>query len=246
MWCTKFLCVSERTASDLFGSPRSNALPHGRVAVLPHGIDMRPAEVATTKNWREHFGLGPETRIIGYLGRLSPIKGPDLAVRAIAPLVPELQDVHLVVAGDGPERGRLETLVQSLQVDQWVHFAGPVPHQEVFSAIKGFDIAVVPSRSEGFGLTALEVMACGIPLIASDADALVDVIPPRARSLQFRAGDAESLALSLRTLLNQPALAKQLGEDAAQHARMHFAVDARRRRLLQLFDGIGLPSGAIT
>jgi glycosyltransferase involved in cell wall biosynthesis len=106
---------------------------------------------------------------------------------------------------------------KTLRISDRVHFAGRISHEEIFSAIKGFDIAVVPSRLEGFGLSAVEAMAAGIPLIASNVDALAEVVLDSETGLLFEPEKPNDLANKIAQLFRSPFLLNKIGNAAKIH-----------------------------
>jgi glycosyltransferase involved in cell wall biosynthesis len=140
----------------------------GGDVVIPNGIDA-PANPART-----HDG-----RTLGYVGRLSQEKGPEVAIRALA----ALPGWRLVVAGDGAERGALESLTATLGVADRVEWLGVTDPATVYPRIS---VLIFPSKSEGFGLSAAEAMAHGVPVVATPVGLLADrpdlaaIVPPDA------------------------------------------------------------------
>jgi D-inositol-3-phosphate glycosyltransferase len=146
-----------------------------RIEIIAPGVDhavFRPGDRAAA---RRHLGItgGP---VLLFVGRIQPLKGADLAVRALA----EVHDrgAQLVVVGgpSGPdgvgEVEALHALVAELGLEQRVHFVPPQPHHALVDYYRAADVCVVPSRSESFGLVALEAAACGTPVVAADVGGL--------------------------------------------------------------------------
>ena len=122
-----------------------------------------------------------------------------------------------MIAGAGEERHKLIELGDSLGLGDSLYFVGQLSREAVFSALKGFDIVVVPSREEGFGLSAIEAMACGVPLVSSDAGALPEVTGNGENSVIFESSNADDLFRGLMRLLDSETLRLQLSAKAAQH-----------------------------
>lgn len=234
--CTRVVCVSHTTASGLFGSPVEGRYLGGRVQVLPNAIDLAAVQSAPRRDWRRELGLPATARLVGFAGRLVQVKGVDVLLRAAARLTAELPDVQWLVVGDGSERVALESLTDSLGLSAAVHFVGAVAREDIYSAIKGFDIAVMPSQPglEGFGLSALEAMACGVPLVASAVDALPEVVLDGETGILAPPGQPEALAIALRKLLDDPELANRLRDQALRHVADNFGLVAYRVRLAEV------------
>jgi glycosyltransferase involved in cell wall biosynthesis len=165
---------------------------------------LRPGEVHVVANGIDLDDFSPradvhEGVVIASAGRLIPEKGFDVLLEAFAGL-PQKRGVALVVAGTGPDRRRLESLAGELGIAEEVRFLGLVADMPSFW--RTADIAVVPSSqsTESFGMVAVEAMACGCPVVASDSGALPQVVGPLAGTVVPR-GDAEALTRALESLV---------------------------------------------
>lgn len=141
--------------------------------VIKNGVDCKKFKPGSKSLSRQEFELPQELFIIGCAGRLQSIKGFDLAIKALA-LLPV--DVHLAIAGDGPEREVLENLTQKLELNSRVSFLGRVDNMPRF--YQCLDLFLLPSRKEGFPLSPLEAQACNIRAMVSDVGACSEVICP--------------------------------------------------------------------
>jgi glycosyltransferase involved in cell wall biosynthesis len=233
-WCDRFVCVSHTTARGIFGSLNAESPGSGRVAVLPNALDMTEVEAAPVRDWRGELGLPLTARIAGYVGRLAQNKGVDVLIRAAALLHPANPELHWVIVGDGVDRRELKALVNELGVVSVIHFVGAVTRSEVFAAFKGFEVAVVPSREEGFGLSALEAMACGIPLVASRVDALREVVLEGVTGLLFEAEDGADLANKAMILFADTTIYQNLKNSAISHVLNNYDKHVRIAEMKKL------------
>jgi D-inositol-3-phosphate glycosyltransferase len=146
-----------------------------RVEIITPGVDHRVFSPGDRAEARRHVGL-PDGPLLLFVGRIQPLKGVDLAVRALARL--EHRDATLVLVGgpSGPDGGdelaRLHELVEDLGLEARVRFVPPQPHERLTSYYRAADVCVVPSRTESFGLVALEAAACGTPVVAANVGGL--------------------------------------------------------------------------
>ena len=237
-WCDRFVCVSQTTARGIFGPLEPSSPWADRVAVLPNALDMGLVDAAQARDWRRELGLPATTRIGGYVGRLAHNKGVDILIRAAAVLRPDHPDLHWVIVGDGADRGPLETLATELEVATVIHFVGAVTRPGALAAFKGFDVAVVPSREEGFGLSALEAMACGVPLVASRVDALAGVVVDGVTGFLFEPDSTENLVAVLLRVLSDASLRANLSLAGPEHARRHYDRPAYQKKLQELLAGL--------
>ena len=155
---------------------------------------------------------------VGFAGRLVPEKGADLLLRAFARATSGLPGARLLVAGDGPERPRLERLAAGLGIAGRVEFLGHVARDRVGPALASVWVHVVPSMvEEAFGLTAAEAMARGTAVVAARAGGLSEVVGDAGRLVPM--GDEAALALALREILTDRGLAERLGRLGLEAAR---------------------------
>jgi glycosyltransferase involved in cell wall biosynthesis len=236
-WCDRFICVSQTSARGIFGAFDASPPWENRVAVLPNALDMGQVNSTQALDWRLYLGLPAAARIGGYVGRLAHNKGVDILIRAAATLRQDHPDLHWVIVGDGADRGPLETLASELGVSSVTHFVGVVTRPQALAAFKGFDVAVVPSREEGFGLSALEAMACSVPLVASRVDALVEVVVDGITGVLFEPGSAEDLVVVLSRVLSDASLRANLSLAGPEHARRHYDRPVYQQKLRELLAG---------
>ena len=241
--CDRIVCVSHTVANGIFGAEGSAERVGGRVVVLPNALDLRAVQSVAALRWREHAGWPANVVVLGFAGRLTHVKGVDVLLRAVARLHGEGLPVRLAVVGDGDDAADLKALAQQLGVSAITCFAGRLPREAIFGAIKGFDIAVMPSRGglEGFGLSALEAMAVGVPVVASRVDALQEVVVDGATGLLCQADEPHELADSLAQLVGDAALRQRMGAAGVAHVESSYDAPAFRTHLTGLLAGMGLP-----
>jgi glycosyltransferase involved in cell wall biosynthesis len=188
-----------------------HAPPEKPVIVIPYGIDV---DLFTPAPRQEHDRL-----TIGAVARLSPEKGLEYLLRAVA-LIRDRADaayetprvIDVVLAGDGPAREKLEWLTAELRLDNNVRFLGEVAHKEVPAVLQSLDIFAMPSTWEGFGVAALEASAMRLSVIASDIHGIPDVVRPDETGLLVPARDVNALVEAIVQLAGDGALRLRLGE----------------------------------
>ncbi len=211
-----FLAPSEFVRSKLIGS----GLPAQRIAVLPH-FQALPSDEELTAD--EGFVL--------YFGRLSPEKGVYELLRAMA----RLPHIPLVIAGDGPERPRLESLALELNLHQ-VLFAGMVHGEKLRRLIAGCTFSVFPSHAyETLGKSILESYAWGRPVIASDLGSRRELVQHGVTGLLYSDGDREQLAHTIGFLYDRPDLIEKMGAAARRRVKANHDPDQHLEKLLELY-----------
>ena len=164
-------------------------------------------------------------------GRLVPLKSFDILLQAIAVVINQgLNDLLLLIAGEGEERIRLERLIQELRLEDCVRLLGL--RHDVMALMKASDIFVMPSRYEGVSLAMIEAMACGLPIIASDARGLKDCITDEQNGLLFPVDDYKALAERILRLANN----KELRDRLSLGARSSFETEYDMRKNVKPLD----------
>ena len=182
----------------------------GQVRVIPCGIDLKLFVPKDQQQAREKLGLKHNQPVLLFVGRLDPFKGPDLLLRAATMMDEKAQIVIVGGKSTGDKEVRqLQELAAQLKISKRVHFTGARQQHELPKIYSAADVTVVPSYHESFGLAAVESLACGTPVVATQAGGLKTVI---------RQGETGYLvprcpgffAERLDTLLQNPALLKRM------------------------------------
>jgi glycosyltransferase involved in cell wall biosynthesis len=213
--CDTILTASQASADDIC---RDFRVDPAHVRLVPLGADTRLF----------HPRPGPRVpgRIVAVASADSPIKGVPTLVEAVAKLSTE-RDVQLIVVGKPAPGGPTEKLVAQLSLGDRVQFRHGITDTELAELTASAEMAVVPSRYEGFSLPAVEHMASGTPLVASRAGALPEVTGDAA--VLVPPGDAEALTAALRRLLDSPAERERLSRAAWQRVQERFTWEAVAR-----------------
>ena len=187
------------------------------------------------------YGLSPEDytgkKIVIFAGKLTHAKGVDVLLRAEKKYSSEISDVLTLIVGDGEEMDHLKSLSQKLD-NHTVRFLGNVDQNSLRRLYNISDVDIVPSRKEAFGLVALEAMACGIPVIATDQGGLPDFVNDSVGAL-VRPEDPNDLADAIiRTLsrLSDPTSAKNWRAEIHRYAREDFAQDTIIHELEDVYE----------
>lgn len=165
--------------------------------------------------------FGP--RMVFACRQLFPRKGIRFLIEAVAELRPRFPDIHLVLAGDGFERPELARLTERLGIAGQVTFLGWVPNATLPPYYRAAAVSVIPSLEEGFGIPAAEAMGCEVPVVATDAGGLPEVVEDQGTGLVVPRGNAAALAAAIGSLLGDPERRVRMGR-------------AGRERALRLFD----------
>jgi D-inositol-3-phosphate glycosyltransferase len=216
-----------------------------RVEIVPPGVDHAFFSPGNRAGARRALGLGDHPVLL-FVGRVQPLKGLDVAVAALA----ELDDpTAVLVAVGGPsgpegpaELERVTTLAHDLGVADRLQFVDPQPHHLLSTYYRAADVTVVPSRSESFGLVALESAACGTPVVAAAVGGLRTLVHDGVTGFLVNERDPRAFATHVDTLLSDHELAAAMSAEAARDARRYtWATTAGRLRRLYADLGSRLP-----
>jgi len=201
-----------------------------RVVVVHNGVDFDRTAIAPglREATRRELGLGDHV-LIGSIGRLDPAKGYSLLIDAAARLAGTFGNIRLLLVGDGPERALLERRAAKLGIADIVIFAGTQPDPAPYLA--ALDVFVLPSVSEGLGLSIIEAMAAGLPVIGSSAGGIPEVVSDGETGLVFRSGSASELASCIEWMIRNPDLRSRLAAAASEQVRSRFDIYGHAARL---------------
>jgi D-inositol-3-phosphate glycosyltransferase len=199
-----------------------------RIRVVPPGVDLERFRPQPSQSARRELGLR-NGRLVLFVGRLQRLKGPDVAIRAFAEAIrrrPDLlADATMAMVGgpSGPgnptaEVARLRRIASDEGVGDRIQFLDPIPHEKLPRLFAAADAVLVPSRSESFGLVALEAQACGVPVIASSVGGLRYVVADGESGYLVPSGDHGAFADRLLRVLGRPALAARFSAAARRQA----------------------------
>lgn len=196
---------------ELYGARRE------RVTVVPCGVDLERFQPGDRRAARARLGLDGE--IVLFVGRIDPIKGLDVLVRAIAHLT-NRPALKLVVAGSGDEieLERIRALIATLGLADRVHLHGAVAQEDLPVYYQAASLCAVPSHYESFGLAAVESLACGTPVVASHVGGLPTVVHDGENGLLVPWRRPEAFAAAIAAVLDQPSLAAHLAARARPSA----------------------------
>ena len=222
---------------------RNCRVPDDRVAVLLSGVDFARAAgaaMAGRQEMRRRFGCGDGDVVIGSIGRLEEIKGYHVLLEAVARLRAGCPAAKVLLVGDGASRQRLQWLAAKLQLGDVVAFAGTQKDPAAFLA--AMDVFVLPSESEGLGLSIIEAMAAGLPVIGSNAGGIPEVVTHCQTGLLFESKDAADLARCLADLVGSPDLSRKLAAAGRAAAEEKFGIAKYVGRLYEEYDRTLHPS----
>ena len=216
------------------------------IEIIPCGVDVDRFRPMDGEQVKKQLGL-QNSKVALFVGRIEPLKGVDILLKAVAQLEQPQGVRTLIIGGDSEGDGemeRLKALTGELGVTSQVSFLGRVEQQELPAYYNAADVCVVPSWYESFGLVALESMACGTPVIASRVGGLPTIVKDGITGYLVPWRCPEPFADRLDILLNNPVINRSMGE-AARSRALTMGWSAVADRLLSLYRSL-LASPSLT
>ena len=217
-----------------------------KMAIIPPGVDVCHFYPIPADEAKSYIGLNPDARMILFVGRIEPLKGVDTLLQAMAclQLKDSSQPVHLAIIGGDPsaspeqmtaEMARLKKMCDDLWLDQSVVFLGKRDQDKLPYYYSAAEVLVMPSHYESFGMVALEAMACGTPVIASEVGGLAYLVRDGETGFTLPAEEPELLCDKLSWLLNNSALHEKMSGNAAEYAQ-DYAWDKIANQIVEVYD----------
>ncbi|HEY9820549.1 MAG TPA: glycosyltransferase family 1 protein [Candidatus Sericytochromatia bacterium] len=222
---------------------RSLVSTKGNVDIIPCGTDIRRFGAINKQKARSVLGIDPDALMVFYVGRFDPRKGIETLVRAVGQShLRGNKNLKLVIGGgsrpgqsDGKERDRIEKIVAELGMSDITTFPGRLGDDILPAYYAAADVCVVPSHYEPFGLVAIEAMASGTPVVASDVGGLQFTVVPEETGLLAPAQDEAAFAAAIDRILCNPDWRNQLGKQARVRVEEKFSWDGVAHQLSDLY-----------
>jgi D-inositol-3-phosphate glycosyltransferase len=236
----------------------------GKIDVIPCGTDVSTFRPISKADARKQLGIGTKEKVVLYVGRFDKRKGIETLVRATGELRTQLtqgeeinpQNLKLLIVGgsdpqeaDGAERRRIEEIVSELDLAANTDFVGMVGHDRLALYYTAADVCVIPSHYEPFGLVAIEAMACGTPVVASNVGGLKFTVISEETGLLVPPQDVSEFARAISRILTDEVWARKIRRQASTRVQENFSwtgvaiqlSDLYRQLLAQSILGSSLP-----
>lgn len=217
-----------------------------KIVIIPPGVDTSHFYPIPEDEAKEFIGIPPCERMLLFVGRIEPLKGIDTLMQAIAVMKPNNLRVCLSVIGGEPEVGsemennemlRLQDLRQNIGLDDLVAFLGKRRQDTLPYYYSAAEVVVLPSFYESFGMVALEAMACGTPVVASQVGGLAFLVQDGETGFTVPVDDPNALAERLTELLENPDLHQRMGKCAVEFAQ-DYAWEVIAKRIVRLYNDV--------
>ncbi|CAN1212846.1 glycosyltransferase [Tumidithrix helvetica PCC 7403] len=222
---------------------RSQVSAHGKIEMIPCGTDTSNFRLMSKLDARRQLQLSLHEKIVLYVGRFDPRKGIETLVRACALLKEKgVKNLKLVIVGgssphmpDGEERDRIEKIICELGLKPEIIFAGQIGHDVLPLYYTAADVCVIPSHYEPFGLVAIEAMACGTPVVASDVGGLKFTIIPEETGLLVPPQDIAAFGHGIHRILFDELWARKMRKQASANVIQRFTWGGVAIQLSELY-----------
>jgi glycogen(starch) synthase len=211
-------------------------LPLDKVDVIPNAIDATKYQTSVDRgSVRQRYGVGYGEKLILCVGRLVPQKGIEYFIRAIPSIAKRYPEAKFIIVGEGWSRDILEAETRASGQNRKIQFTGFASDQEVINLMTSADVLVVPSVYEPFGIVALEGMATGVPVVASQVGGLSEVIEHDRTGLFVFPRSPESIAWGIDRVLSDPDHAKWLTENAKEKLHKAYSWEAVAMKTVEVY-----------
>jgi glycosyltransferase involved in cell wall biosynthesis len=233
-WTDRIIVLTPRGAAEHLARGIGRAEQY---VAIPSGVDTARLRARAGERGaaRRQLGLPADAAVVVGVGRLVPVKGFDVLVRALPPLRAAVPAVQAVLVGDGPEREAIEGLARSLGVADRVRISGAVG--DVVPYLSAADVLAAPSRNEGMGRALIEAMALGVPVVGSRVGGIPSVLGEGEFGRLVPPDAPEALADALRALLEDERGRTELGTLGRKRAE-EFTVEVMTTRILELYRAV--------
>lgn len=221
----RVIANSEHTSNTLLGM----GIAESKITLIYPGVDVtvfRPG--LDTSGLRESLGIDPKEKLVLSVGRLSRRKGFDQLIRAIAQLRREGMPVRYVLAGIGEDHDYLDGLILEHNLHGVAHMLGPIDAGDLPRWMNACDVFAMPNReingdNEGFGMVFIEAAACGKAVVAGTAGGTGSAVVDGVTGMRVNGNEVAAVTLALRRLLDDPLLARRMGEAGLARVHAEFA-----------------------
>lgn len=227
--CTdKIICISE---AEHLSALNHNIADSKKLNLILNGIDFSLIEKSEIKK-RLELGIPDNAYVIGMIGRISPQKAPDVFVKAARLVMDEIPNAYFMIVGDGEERTQIESYAKEYNINLYITGWTNVPYQY----LKVFDMAMLLSRWEGFGLAIVEYMAARKNFVATRVDAIPTIVRDGVDGILVDVDSPIQVANAVIKLYKDNELANKMKESAWEYAHEHYDISRVAWQHIKLFE----------
>ena len=210
--------------------------PSDKIKIIPNAIDLTKYHASIDrKSVRWRYGVSPNEKLVLCVGRLVPQKGVEHLIHAVPTIAWRHPEAKFVIVGEGWLKGHLEYLSRSSGHGWKIRFTGFLPDSEVIALMTSADVLVVPSIYEPFGIVALEGMAAGVPVVASQIGGLAEVVQHDRNGILVYSRNPESIAWGVDRVLSDPDHSRWLTENAREIIQKAYSWEGIAKKTVEVY-----------
>jgi len=231
-WTEAIICL---TRDEMEAFLARNAGKPEQFYVIPSGVELQKyrSNLEVRQKLRQQYGLSEDTPVVGFIGRLTEVKGPDYFLDIAAIIHQKNPKTRFLIVGDGELKTQLHHQARRLQIEKALIWAGW--HQNVAPFFNALDLLAVTSRNEGQGRVAVEAMAAELPVVTMDSGGIIHVVEDQKTGIVTELGNIQETAEAILKLLRDPAKRQRMGVAGYQRVQKDFSLEIMIERLEKLY-----------
>lgn len=233
-WGSAVIAISEAVREHLVND---FSVAKKDIRLIHNGVEVekfkREKSLQEIKNFKENAGVKESEIVVGIIARLSKVKGHCFLLMAAKEIVKLNYKVKFLIIGDGPEKENLVLSAQELGIENQVVFLNSTIDTSL--PLKAMDIFIMPSISEGLGLSILEAMSSGLPVVASNVGGIYSLVKDGVNGFLVPPGSPCAILSAVKKLLDNPQLARQMGQRGQQTAEECFSLESMAEQTRNLY-----------
>ncbi len=234
-WGRAVIAISQPVKDHLINDFK---VPADRVFLVPNGIDLQSfqqVDQLAKERARKKFNI-TQTPVIGMVSRLADVKGHSVLIDAMPNIIKSFPKALLFLAGEGKIKDQLKAQVKHMGLENNVTFAAVFNSSG--SVLMLFDVFVMPSLDEGFGLSGMEAQLCGLPIVASNVGGIPFFVFHEETGLLVPPKDPQALAQAILRFLKDPQFSERIGQQARKFIQENFSSEIMARKTLQMYEKV--------
>lgn len=229
-FCDKIVCISDAEKESAL---KNKICKSSKLQVIYNGIDLKEVKNAVPKT-RKELNIPEDAFVVGMVSRLSRQKAPDVFVKSAKLIKKKIPNAYFLMVGDGELRNQIEKMIHHFHIDSSFTITGWVDNP--ISYMKILDVGMLLSRWEGFGLVLPEYMACGVPIIATNVDAIPNIIENGKNGILVSKNDYQEVAKAMGNLVDNEYLRHNLINTAKLVVEQKYSIKRVVRETLSLYN----------
>ena len=215
-------------------------LPADKIEIISNAIESTNYNASIDRqSVRGRYGIGHHEKLVLCVGRLVPQKGIEHLIHAVPSISWRHPEARFIIVGEGWLKGHLEYLARTTGQGWKIRFTGFIPDSEVIALMTSADVLVIPSIYEPFGIVALEGMAAGVPIVASQVGGLAEVVEHDRTGILVYSRNPESVAWGVDRILSDPGHAHWLTENAREMIQKTYSWEAIAKKTMKVYKEVG-------